>query len=38
MNYLIYQYWNIFYENFKEMFDKIKTVELEDYEVVLLGE
>ena len=38
MNYLIYQYWHIFYENFKEMFDGIRTCEIEDYEIVLLGE
>jgi hypothetical protein len=36
MNYLIYQYWNIFYQNFKEIFEKIKIEKLDDYEVVLL--
>ena len=38
MNEFIYMYFNIYYEKFKEFFDKIKVQTLEDYEVVLLGD
>lgn len=36
MDEIIYQYFCIYYEKFKYLFDKIKMIPFEDYEVILV--